>query len=114
MKDIQVSITEQKRLLNQLLQCAKYSKNPHDLLKYVPSLKISIQTAEINSKIKRNSVKQLELFPSRKQREIIQMEAQNRRQQQQADQQQHPGLWVFPQRPGPKIHLTRAKSDHCQ
>ena len=52
MKDIQVSITEQKRLLNQLLQCAKYSKNPHDLLKYVPSLKISIQNAEINSKKK--------------------------------------------------------------
>ena len=69
MKDIQVSITEQKRLLNQLLQCAKYSKNSHDLLKFVPSLKISIQTAEINSRIKRNSVKQLELFPSRKQLE---------------------------------------------
>jgi hypothetical protein len=32
MKDIQVSITEQKRLLNQLLQCAKYSKNPHEKL----------------------------------------------------------------------------------
>ena len=63
MKDKPVSITEQKRLLNQLLQCAKYTKNPHDLLKFVPSLKISIQTAEINSKIKRNSVKQLELFP---------------------------------------------------
>ena len=52
MKDIQVPITEQKRLLNQLLQCAKYSKNPHDLLKYVPSLKISIQNVEINSKKK--------------------------------------------------------------
>ena len=63
MKDIQVSITEQKRLLNQLLQCAKYSNNPHDLLKYVPSLKISIQNAEINSKKKMNSVTQLELFP---------------------------------------------------
>jgi len=62
MKDKPVSITEQKRLLNQLLQCAKYTKNPHDLLKFVPSLKISIQTAEINSKIKRNAVKQLELF----------------------------------------------------
>ena len=70
MKDIQVSITEQKRLLNQLLQCAKYSNNPHDLLKYVPSLKISIQNAEINSKKKMNSVKQLELFPSRKQLEL--------------------------------------------
>jgi hypothetical protein len=33
------------------------------LLKFVPSLKISIQTAEINSKKKMNSVKQLELFP---------------------------------------------------
>ena len=63
MKDIQVSITEQKRLLNQLLQCAKYSKNPHDLLKYVPSLKISIQNIEINSKKKMNSVTQLEVFP---------------------------------------------------
>jgi len=71
MKDIQVSITEQKRLLNQLLQCAKYSKNPHDLLKYVPSLKISIQNAEINNKKKMNSVTQLELFPTRKQLELF-------------------------------------------
>ena len=50
MEEKQVSITEQKRLLNQLLQCAKYSKNPHELLKYVPSLKISIQNVEIKSK----------------------------------------------------------------
>ena len=71
MKDKPVSITEQKRILNQLLQCAKCTKNPHDLLKFVPSLKISIQTAEINSKIKRNAVKQLELFPSRKQLELF-------------------------------------------
>jgi hypothetical protein len=71
MKEKPVSITEQKRLLNQLLQCAKYTKNPHDLLKFVPSLKISIQTAEIKSKIKMNSVKQLELFPSRKQLELF-------------------------------------------
>ena len=71
MKDIKVSITEQKRLLNQLLQCAKYSKNPHDLLKYVPSLKISIQNAEIKSKKKMNSVTQLELFPTRKQLELF-------------------------------------------
>jgi len=62
MQDKPVSITEQKRILNQLLQCAKCTKNPHDLLKFVPSLKISIQTAEINSKIKMNSVKKLELF----------------------------------------------------
>jgi len=41
------------------------------LLKYVPSLKISIQNAEINSKIKRNSVKKLELFTSRKQLELF-------------------------------------------
>ena len=71
MKDKPVSITEQKRLLNQLLQCAKYSNNPHDLLKYVPSLKISIQNAEINSKKKMNSVTQLELFPTRKQLELF-------------------------------------------
>ena len=71
MKDIQVSITEQKRLLNQLLQCAKYSKNPHDLLKYVPSLIISIQNAEINSKKTMNSVTKLELFPTRKQLELF-------------------------------------------
>ena len=49
----------------------KYTKNPHDLLKFVPSLKISIQTAEINSKKKMNSVKQLELLPSRKQLELF-------------------------------------------
>jgi hypothetical protein len=41
------------------------------LLKFVPSLKISIQTAEINSKIKMNSVKKLELFTSRKQLELF-------------------------------------------
>jgi hypothetical protein len=41
------------------------------LLKFVPSLKISIQTAEINSKIKRNAIKQLELLPSRKQLELF-------------------------------------------
>ena len=71
MKEKPVSITEQKRLLNQLLQSAKYTKNPHDLLKFVPSLKISIQNAEIKSKIKRNSIKQLELLPSRKQLELF-------------------------------------------
>ena len=71
MKDIQVSITEQKRLLNQLLQSTKYTNNPHDLLKFVPSLKISIQTAEIKSKKKMNSIKQLELLPSRKQLELL-------------------------------------------
>ena len=71
MKEKPVSITEQKRLLNQLLQTAKYTKNPHDLLKFVPTLKISIQTAEIKSKKKRNSVKQLELLPSRKQLELF-------------------------------------------
>ena len=66
MKDIQVSITEQKRLLNQLLQCAKYSKNPHDLLKYVPSLKISIQNAEINSKKKDELVNTTRTFSNQK------------------------------------------------
>ena len=71
MKDIQVSITEQKRLLNQLLQTAKCTKNPHDLLKFVPSLKISIQNTEINIKKKKNFVKQLELFPSRKPLELF-------------------------------------------
>ena len=57
MKDKPVTITEQKRLLNQMLQCANYSNSPHDLLKYVPSLKISIQNAQFNSKKKMNSVK---------------------------------------------------------
>ena len=47
-----VSLSEQKKTLRLLLQTAKYSKNPHELLKYVPMLKISIQEAEIRQKKK--------------------------------------------------------------
>jgi len=57
-----VSLSEQKKLLRQLLGVAKFSKNPHELLKYVPMLKISIQEAEIQQKKTRRQKMQLELF----------------------------------------------------
>ena len=62
-----VSLSEQKKLLRQLLGVAKYSKNSHELLKYVPILKISIQEAEIKKKKTRRQKLQLELFPNEEQ-----------------------------------------------
>ena len=62
-----VSLKEQKKTLRLLLQTAKYSKNPHELLKYVPMLKISIQEAEIRQKKTRRQKLQLELFPNEEQ-----------------------------------------------
>ena len=62
-----VSLSEQKKLLRQLLGVAKYSKNSHELLKYVPILKISIQEAEIKKKETRRQKLQLELFPNEEQ-----------------------------------------------
>ena len=59
-----VSLKEQKKTLRLLLQTAKYSKNPHELLKYVPMLKISIQEAEIRQKKSKRQKLQLELFPN--------------------------------------------------
>mgnify|MGYP001181732788 FL=1 len=59
-----VSLSEQKKTLRLLLQTAKYSKNPHELLKYVPMLKISIQEAEIRQKKPKRQKLQLELFPN--------------------------------------------------
>ena len=62
-----VSLKEQKKTLRLLLQTAKYSKNPHELLKYVPMLKISIQEAEIRQKKTKRQKLQLELFPNEEQ-----------------------------------------------
>jgi len=67
MKNKPVSLSEQKKLLRQLLQTAMYSKNLHELLKYVPMLKISIQEAEIRQKKTRRQKLQLELFPNEEQ-----------------------------------------------
>ena len=67
MKNKPVSLSEQKKLLRQLLQTAKYSKSPHELLKYVPMLKISIQESEIRQKKSRRQKLQLELFPNEEQ-----------------------------------------------
>lgn len=63
-EDNLVSLTDQKKLLRQLLGVAKFSKNPQKLLKYVPMLKISIQEAEIRQKKNRSQKQQLELFPN--------------------------------------------------
>ena len=60
------SLSKQKKTLRLLLQTAKYSKNPLELLKYVPMLKISIQEAEIRQKKTRRQKLQLELFPDEK------------------------------------------------
>ena len=57
-----VSLREQKKLLRQLLGVAKFSKNPQELLKFVPMLKISIQEAQIKKKKTRRQKLQLELF----------------------------------------------------
>ena len=67
MKNKPVSLSEQKKLLRQLLHTAKYSKSPHELLKYVPMLKISIQEAQIRPKKTRRQKMQLELFPNEEQ-----------------------------------------------
>jgi hypothetical protein len=61
-----VTLSEQKKTLRILLQTAKYSKNPQELLKYVPMLKVSIQKAEIRQKKTRRQKLQLELFPDEK------------------------------------------------
>jgi len=66
-EDKSVSLSEQKKTLRLLLQTAKYSKNPYELLKYVPMLKISIQEAEIRQKKTRRQKLQLELFPNEEQ-----------------------------------------------
>ena len=63
-EDKPVSLSDQKKTLRLLLQTAKYSKNPHELLKYVPMLKISIQEAEIRQKKPKRQKLQLELFPN--------------------------------------------------
>ena len=63
-EDKPVSLSEQKKLLRQLLGVAKFSKNTQELLKYVPMLKISIQEAEIRQKKTRRQKLQLELFPN--------------------------------------------------
>jgi len=65
--DKTVSLSEQKKLLRQLLGVAKFSKNTQELLKYVPMLKISIQEAEIRQKRTRRQKLQLELFPNEEQ-----------------------------------------------
>jgi DNA polymerase III sliding clamp (beta) subunit (PCNA family) len=65
--DKTVSLSEQKKLLRQLLGVAKFSKNTQELLKYVPMLKISIQEAEIRQKKTRRQKLQLELFPNEEQ-----------------------------------------------
>ena len=62
-----VSLSEQKKLLRQLLGVAKFSKNPQKLLKYVPMLKISIQEAEFRQKKTRRQKLQLELFTNEEQ-----------------------------------------------
>ena len=62
-----VSLSDQKKLLRQLLGVAKFSKNSHELLKFVPMLKISIQEAEIKKKKTRRQKLQLELFPNEEQ-----------------------------------------------
>jgi hypothetical protein len=62
-----LSLSEQKKMLRQLLQTAKYSRNPFELLKYVPMLKISIQAAEIKKKKTRRQKLQLELFTNEEQ-----------------------------------------------
>ena len=60
------SLSEQKKTLRILLKTAKYSKNPQELLKYVPMLKISIQGAEVRKKKSGRQKQQLELFPDEK------------------------------------------------
>ena len=62
-----VSLREQKKLLRQLFGVAKFSKNPQELLKFVPMLKISIQEAQIKKKKTRRQKLQLELFPNEEQ-----------------------------------------------
>ena len=59
-------MSEQKKTLRILLKTAKYSKNPQELLKYVPMLKISIQGAEMRQKKSGRQKQQLELFPDEK------------------------------------------------
>ena len=59
-------MSEQKKTLRILLKTAKYSKNPQELLKYVPMLKISIQGAEMRQKKSERQKQQLELFPDEK------------------------------------------------
>ena len=61
-----VTLSEQKKTLRILLQTARYSKNPQELLKYVPMLMISIQKAEIRQKKTGRQKLQLELFPDEK------------------------------------------------
>ena len=65
--DKTVSLSEQKKLLRQLLGVAKFSKNTQELLKYVPMLKISIQEAEFRQKKTRRQKLQLELFTNEEQ-----------------------------------------------
>jgi len=62
-----VSLSVQKKLLRQLLGVAKFSKNPQELLKFVPLLKISIQEAQIKKKKTRRQKLQLELFTNEEQ-----------------------------------------------
>jgi len=60
------SLSQNKKTLRILLQTAKYSNNPQELLKYVPMLKIAIQKAEIRQKKTGRQKLQLELFPDEK------------------------------------------------
>ena len=66
-EDKPVSLSEQQKLLKQLLGVARFSKNPQELLNYVTMLKISIQEAKIKKKKIKLQNLQLELFTNEEQ-----------------------------------------------